>query len=48
MPKFLIDATVYATVEYSNQVEIEANSAEEAAQVFEASSAARKRLYRFE
>lgn len=34
MPKYFIDATVYATYEYSNAAEIEANSAEEAGRKF--------------
>lgn len=35
MPKYYVSATVYATYEYKNGVEIEASSAEEAGQKFE-------------
>lgn len=41
MPKFLIRATVYATYEYSNTAEIEADTAEEAGRKFEEIAAQR-------
>jgi hypothetical protein len=34
LPKYFIDATVYATYEYSNGAEIEADTAEEAGRKF--------------
>lgn len=42
MPKFLIRATVYATYEYVNTAEIEADTAEEAGKKFEEIAAQRK------